>query len=257
MHIESLTIHPIKSCAPLNVDEVSIDARGLVDDRRWMVVDEHGDFVTQREAPTMARVLVRPAGTGWRVSAGETTCVVEAPDAEARLDVTVWGDRVRARVHAEGSRFFSDALGRAVRLVHFGPEAERAAGSRAPGAKVGFADGYPVLVTTTASLADLNGRLAQPVPMSRFRPNVVVAGAAPFAEDDWDRFRFGEIAARMVKRCERCSIVTVDDGVKTKEPLATLSTYRRSGGAGVFFGVNVVAEPGRLRVGDPVVLQDS
>ncbi len=253
IRIASLHLHPIKSCRSIAVEEAALDERGLVGDRRWMVVDESGTFVTQREEPALNQVHLAEADGGWRVAAGgEVTIRVE--DATTPTAVSVWGDAVTARAHAEGSALLSEHLGRTVRLVCFGPEAERSAGRSAPEAKVAFADAYPLLVISQASLDGLNERLDAPVPMRRFRPNVVVEGAAAHAEDEWDRIRLGDIPARMVKRCERCTMVTVDDdAVRHKEPLATLADYRRDGSK-VLFGVNVVHEAvGTLRVGQPVV----
>lgn len=252
MQIASLHIHPIKSCRGLRVDRATLDERGLVDDRRWMVVDEHGDFVTQRQEPRLNLVAVGRAEDGWTVEAGSRV-TIRPTDAEQRATVRVWGDPVSARVHGDGSALLSEHLGRPVRLVFFGAEAERHAGSSAPSAKVAFADAYPLLLIGQASLDALNERLEAPVPMSRFRPNVVVTGSEPHAEDDWTRLRLGAIEARMVKRCDRCSMVTVDDaGVRHQEPLKTLATYRRDDSK-VLFGVNVVHEAtGTLQVGDPV-----
>ncbi len=252
MRIASLYVHPIKSCRGLSVPSAALDERGLMDDRRWMVVDEAGQFVTQREEPRLNLVQLTAAEDGYTVEAGGQV-TIRPTDATEPASVRVWGDPVTARVHREGSTLLSDHLGRAVRLVFFGAEAERHAGGSAPSAKVAFADAYPLLLVGQASLDALNERLQQPVPMSRFRPNVVVAGSEAHAEDEWNRLRLGAIEARMVKRCDRCSVVTVDDaGVRQKEPLATLATYRRDD-AKVLFGVNVVHEAqGTLAVGDPV-----
>jgi len=252
MRIVSLHLYPVKSCGGVEVDEAALDERGLVGDRRWMVVDERGVFVTQREEPALNRVRLASADGGWKMTAGGTV-TLRREDARGTAQVSVWGDAVTARVHAEGSAQLSEHLGRSVRLVCFGPESERSAGSAAPSAKVAFADAYPLLVVSRASLAALNERLAEPVPMRRFRPNVVVDGVAAYAEDEWDQIHLGPVAARMVKRCDRCTVVTVDDaGVRHKEPLATLATYRREGSK-VLFGVNVAHErTGTLRVGDPV-----
>lgn len=256
MHIASLHLYPIKSCRGVSVEEATLDPRGLIDDRRWLVVDVEGAFVTQREEPRLNRVHVEAAEGGWAVEAGGRV-VLRPAAAKETVPVRIWGDPVLARVHPEGSALFSEHLRRPVRVVHFGPEAERSAGSSAPSAKVAFADAYPLLLIGQASLDALNERLDAPVPMRRFRPNVVVAGCAPHAEDHWNRLRLGSIEARMVKRCDRCSVVTVDDdGTRHLEPLATLATYRRLDSK-VLFGVNVVHESeGTLRVGDVVEAYD-
>ena len=253
MRIESLHIYPVKSCRGLSVSALELDSRGPVGDRRWMVVDAAGHFVTQREEPRLNRVTVDPRAGGWALAAEGLGVTIREREATVPRTVVVWGDRVVAREHAAGSRFFSDVLGRELALVAFGPEADRRAGSSAPDASVAFADAYPLLVVGRASLEELAGRLGEPIPSRRFRPNVVVAGGAPYAEDGWDRVRLGSVPMRMVKRCERCSMVTVDDtGNKGREPLTTLATYRRDGGK-VYFGVNLAHDGlGTLRVGEPV-----
>ncbi|HMK72199.1 MAG TPA: MOSC domain-containing protein, partial [Myxococcaceae bacterium] len=149
-------------------------------------------------------------------------------------------------------------LGQPVRLVHIGTSFQRPLNPDyvPEGGDVGFADGYPLLVLSDASVAELNRRLAEPLPMNRFRPNLVVTGCPAFAEDAWKRIRVGEVVLHIVKPCERCAITTVDQatGEQGKEPLATLATFRRYGG-GVAFGQNAVHQgPGRIRVGDAVEL---
>jgi uncharacterized protein len=173
-----------------------------------------------------------------------------------RRDVQVWSSRVAALVHDAGSAWLSDALGRRCQLVYMPDDVERAVNPLRgrPGDVVSFADGYPFLLIGQGSLDDLNGRMSAPLPMIRFRPNLVVEGAAAFAEDGWPRVRIGAVTFRNVKPCDRCVMTTVDPetGNKGAEPLRTLATYRAWGGA-VWFGVNLIAEnTGTLRVGDAV-----
>lgn len=226
IRIASLHLHPIKSCRGLAVDEATLDERGLVGDRRWMVVDEAGVFVTQREEPALNRVHVAAADGGWRVTAGGEVTIRSA-DATSPTEVSVWGDPVTARAHEEGSALLSDHLGRAVRLVCFGPEAERHAGRSAPSAKVAFADAYPLLLVSQASLDSLNERLDAPVPMRRFRPNVVVEGPEAHAEDEWDRFRLGTIPARWSS-----AAIAARSSRSTTTPSATRSRWPPSPATG-------------------------
>jgi uncharacterized protein YcbX len=179
-------------------------------------------------------------------------------DARAKQDVVVWRFETAAIDCGDAAaEWFSAYLGLSVHLVEFDGEAFRPANPKyAPeGSSAGlFNDGYPVLLATESSLADLNARLATPVPMERFRPNVVVAGSAPFDEDRWTRVRIGEVDFHVAKPCERCAITTVDQhtGLAGKEPLATLSRFRKRDGA-VHFGTNLVhLGTGTLRVGDVV-----
>jgi uncharacterized protein len=195
---------------------------------------------------------------------------VELPlvsDAGDPARVTVWGDEVEALAHREGSAWLAAFLGRDARLVYM-PEGalRRVSPARSrPGDVVSFADGYPLLLASEASLVDLGQRIASnggsPVPMTRFRPNVVVSGAPPWDEDTWSTLTLGQLSFRAPKLCDRCVITTIDPatGEAHNEPLRTLATFRRwasaSGSMGVWFGVNLVPDgEGTLAVGDPVVV---
>lgn len=265
MQVSSLHIYPVKSCAGVELSGLRFDARGPQLDRRWMLIDADGRFVTQREAPGLARV---------RVSLAPTSLVLDAPDMPtlkvplsgghgSRVPATVWGHATRAEfVGEEPADWFSDALRRNLRLVRWAEESVRPVSQRhtALDSQVAFADGYPVLIVSEASLTDLNARLQTPVPMDRFRPNIVVSGCDAFAEDGWRQIRLGDLTLDLVKPCDRCSITTVDqntgDADRTgSEPLRTLATYRKDGKR-VLFGQNAVHHaPGMVRVGDAVELQ--
>jgi uncharacterized protein YcbX len=258
IRVSALHLYPIKSCRGVAVSAMELDSRGPAGDRRWMVVDERGRFLTQREEPSLALVDVVMTGEKLVLSAGELTSLAlpARPTDGPRREVEIWRDRVSAIEDAEGSRFMSDYLLRRVHLVYMPDDVERRVNpARArPTDLVGFADAYPLLVISEESLADLNGRLAQPLTMTRFRPNVVIAGAEPYAEDAFARVRIGGVSFRGPKRCDRCAITTVDPetGKTGKEPLATLATYRREGND-VFFGMNLIHDgPGTLRVDDVV-----
>jgi uncharacterized protein YcbX len=262
--VQQLVIYPVKSCRGIAVESWDLDARGLRHDRRFMVVTSGGTFLTQRELPALCQIatsldlaeqqlLLRRAGHG-------EIAVPLAPDGGAPIAVRIWGETVDARiVSSDVDAWLCAALGAPVRLVYF-PDATHRATEAAygEGFETGFADGFPVLILGQASLDDLNARLATPVPMDRFRPNVVVAGGAPFAEDAWRDVRCGDVTLRVVKPCDRCVITTTDQDTMARgpEPLRTLATFRRDDGK-VLFGQNaVVIRGGRIRVGDGVAPSD-
>jgi uncharacterized protein YcbX len=257
VRVAALFVYPIKGCRGIRVDEAAVVARGFDGDRRWMVVDHAGEFVTQRTEPRLA--LVKTALRPGSIAVSSAGCApLELPAADPAgdlLDVTVWGHRGPAVRDAAGSAWFSRFLGAPHALVYMGDQHRRPVNPEraAPQAAiVSFADGYPFLLTSEASLAALNQRLAQPITMERFRPNIVVSGCDAFAEDGWARLTVGAIAFRGVKRCDRCSVTTVDPetGERGKEPLRTLATFRQEDGK-VWFGMNLIHDgAGALRVGD-------
>jgi hypothetical protein len=253
MHISGLFLYPVKSGAGMAVDAWDLDARGLVHDRSYMVVDAHGTFLTQREAPRLALV---EAQFGEPLQVRTPLGVAEALPGTSR-QVGVWGyTGPAADCGDDVAELLSTFLERPCRLVFAGPEFGRR--SDDDGSALGFADGYPLLLIGEASLADLNTRLPEPLPMDRFRPNVVVAGSAAFEEDQWSQVDLGEIPADVVKPCLRCAITRVDQATGVRgdgEPLRTLGTFRKVKG-GVAFGQNLVhTATGRLRVGDEVTVR--
>jgi uncharacterized protein len=259
MHLSSLHVYPIKSCAGISVPEWEVDAFGLRYDRRWMVVTPRGQFLTQRELPAFAQVRVTIAPPHLRVSApGRPELVVALDPMGGRPIATqVWDDAlaVVAPDH-QADGWFSDYLGAEVMLAYMPPNVVRPVdASYAPdGGRASFADGFPFLLVGEASLADLNARLEIPVPMNRFRPNLVVSGSEPFDEDGWRGIRVGGIPMQVVKPCARCVVTTTDQEslARGQEPLRTLATFRRRDNK-VMFGQNVVHYgTGTLRVGDAV-----
>jgi uncharacterized protein YcbX len=256
-----LTVYPIKSAAGISLSTAWVDARGLAGDRRWMVVDETRSFLTQRTHPRLALVLV--AGDGDRLVLAAPglppLTAVTPPDGEATVRVGMWDDECDAiPAGRDAAGWISRLLGQSCELVYMPERSHRpvAPRSSAPLAEVGFADAYPFLLISEGSLEDLNRRLAEPLPMNRFRPNLVVGGCAPFGEDDWRRIRIGGILFNVVSPCSRCTTTTVDQGTgeRGREPLATLATYRRVGNQ-VMFGQNLVHEgTGELAVGDEVTV---
>lgn len=250
MKLSEIWIHPIKACRGISIAEAECTPHGLRHDRRWMLADATtGRFVSQREDARLARVDValRDGGYEVRCEAGAIE-LPESIEGEPR-DVRIWNDTVAAVDHAKGSELFSTLLERDVRLVF---QTGKRATSR--GGHVSFADGYPYLLISQSSLDDLNARLEQPIPMTRFRPNFVVTGCAPFAEDEWTELTIGDARFRNVKLCDRCSVPTIDaEGRKGVEPTRTLATYRKREGK-VWFGVNLLPDFSRatLRTGASV-----
>lgn len=260
VYASGLVVYPIKSAAGVPVAEWSLDPSGLRHDRSFMVVDAAGRYLTQRECPRLA--LVRPTSVdgGWQVEVadqGSFTLPFRISDAP-RTTVTVWEHTGPAfDAGDEAAEALSALLDRPVRVVGLAPEHDRSADAGYGGddVPVGFVDGFPVLLTADASLADLNRRMPRPLPMTRFRPNLVVSGSAAWAEDRWSQVRVGDCLLELVKPCARCAITTVDPdrGVRDgAEPLRTLGAFRR-GDRGVLFGWNVlVRDAGVVRVGDLV-----
>ncbi|WP_312858121.1 MOSC domain-containing protein [Pseudonocardia pini] len=264
--VSSLARYPVKSCRGESLREAVVEPWGLAGDRRWMITDPDGTFVTARTLPRLVLVHPVPDEQGLTLhSPGVEPLRVSFPRVEPLADVVVWRNRVKATSAGEAAAgWLTAVLGTDVRLVYLDDPQRRPVDPEfgAPGDRVSFADGYPLLLTTDASLAALNALIAEgrnaaegPVPMVRFRPNVVVSGATPWAEDEWSRLRIGEARFRAVKPCSRCVLTTVDaeTGEKGREPLATLARHRRIGSM-IVFGTNLIPDdPGAvLRVGDEV-----
>ncbi|MCU7850605.1 MAG: MOSC domain-containing protein [Candidatus Thiodiazotropha sp. (ex Monitilora ramsayi)] len=263
MQLSELYRYPVKSLAGHELVHAWVDRFGLKDDRRWIVVDRDGSFLTQRELPKMALISTQITGAGLTLQApGMPSMIIERPPLDTRqMGVRIWHDNCQAqmcegRVHI----WLSDFLGQACQLVYMADTSVRQVDQRYAATEdcTAFADGFPLLLISQASLDDLNGRLDQPMPMIRFRPNLVVTGCEPYEEDSWRLIRIGELTLRVVKPCSRCKITTVDPntGETGKEPLKTLAGYRRRGKQ-VYFGQNLLHDDiGELSVGMPVeVLQ--
>ena len=271
LRVQVLRVHPVKSCAGVAVDDVRVVATGFAGDREFMVVDRWGEFVSQRECPQMQLIGAHVLGsllTLTRPHANDLHVATEAP--LALCTVRVWDDVVSASDCGDAAAaWLSAALDMSVRLVRFSDTRPRLADARWCGGDAAptlFSDGFPLLVTSTASITELNRRLAlrgQPaVGVARFRPNLVLDGLEANDEDWITELTLqadgGEIVLRMVKPCTRCGIPNVDPNSAAVgvEPGATLATYRpdtRMGGA-LTFGMNAIIVSGagrRLRVGDP------
>jgi uncharacterized protein YcbX len=257
--VAGLFVYPVKSLGGVALTEARVERRGLRFDRRWMIVNEDGVFITQRENWDMGRIAVT-IGVEALVLTRDDVPPLRVPFAAEgpRRAVRVWDDTVDARaVGGDADVWLSDALGVRCSLVHM-PEGARRQIDREyakEGEFVSFADGYPLLLANVASLADLSARVASPMAMERFRPNVVVSGATAWAEDGWDRISIGGIPMRGPKECLRCVITTIDPSTRQKspEPLRTLATFRKRDD-GVAFGLNLIPdEEGILRIGDVLV----
>lgn len=260
--ITGISIYPIKSTAGISLDACEVQARGLAMDRRWMVVDDHGDFITAREFPILTQIRSTNGNDGLPVAApGEDTIDVPFPgNAAPKMRVTIWDDECHAtRAGVEVDAWFSRVLGIACRLVYMHDECKRPleADYGRPGDHVSLADGYPLLLISSASLVDLNSRLEEPMSMSRFRPNLVVGGCAPFDEDEWREITIGDVEFEAAKRCSRCELTTIDPDNGERhprlEPLRTLASYRRGSDGHVFFGRYLIARtPGSIYLDDAV-----
>lgn len=258
--IAGLFVYPVKSCRGIALPSAELTERGLAHDREWMIVDAAGRFVSQRELPRLALIgTALSDGTLALTASGRAPLTIPLDPSDDRRPVTVWRDTIRAIDEGDGAaRWLSGWCGRELRLVRFDPDVRRT-GNRAyvgdSGAHTGFADAYPLLVLTEASLAELNTRLSSPLPMNRFRPNVVLSGTEAYDEDHIDEIAAGTIRLKLVKPCTRCQITTTDQatGERASEPLATLATYRMNAALeGVTFGVNAIVAAGAgatLRVG--------
>jgi uncharacterized protein YcbX len=271
--VSRLLLYPVKGCRGVALQSAEVASTGLavgdIGDREWVVVDEAGEFLSQRELPRMALIETRLSPSALRLSApGMLSLDIPFASEGDVVRVRVWDDEIDAVTQGElADRWFSDFLGRPARLRRFDPLARRLSKRRYTGpteAPYKFADAFALLVTSEASLADLNAKLAakgEPaVDLDRFRPNVVLAGVDAFEEDYARELRAGDLVVELVKPCVRCTVPSVDParGEQGLEPGDTLAAYRRRDDAGgVVFGVNGIVTRGagtRLRVGDAAEL---
>lgn len=259
LRVTRLRVYPVKGTRGIDLDAMEFDQLGPRFDRRWMVVTPDGEFVSQRGTPRLATIRPRLANGALELA---------APGAEPlTLPMDPGGEPARVRIHNSGAdartvateadAWLSSVLGGEFRLVFMRNQDARATDPEyAAGHRVGFADGYPALLVSERSVAELTRRAGRPIPVERFRPNIVVTGDSPHDEDRWQRFAIGGLGFEGVKLCARCKVTTVDQdsGVRdpASEPLRTLAFYRRIE-SHVYFGVNVVhSGHGRIAVGDAV-----
>ncbi len=222
---------------------------GLLNDRRWMVVDTEDNFLSQRRLPRMA--LIEPAVTTESLTLkAPNVGALEVPidnNSRATRTVSIWDDTCIAYDCGDAAAdWLTHFLETGARLVVRGIDFHRPVDAKyaTHGDQVGFADAFPLLLISSASLRDINDRLDRPIPMNRFRPNLVVSGCEPYAEDRWSRISVGGVTMKVCKPCARCTVPTVDQstGVTGREPLTTLATYRKGTNETVLFGQNLIHE---------------
>ena len=258
--LASIHIFPVKSLAGIEVDHWPVHKRGLYLDRHWMIIDQNGRFLSQRTLPRMALIKVSLGQETLKLSTGDMPelSVPFEPDQRENLEATIWRDSCTARcVGPEADAWLSKALEQDCRLVYLPDDSKRVVDQdyAKEADEVGFADGFPFMLIGSATLDELNRRLAEPVEMRRFRPNLVIGTDTPHIEDQWRQITVGEIPFRLPKPCARCIATTVDPdkGQRSSgEPLKTLATYR-AGNNKIYFGQNALHDAlGTLSRGDQV-----
>lgn len=258
LQLSEIWHYPVKSMRGTRCATARVGPRGLAYDRHWMLVDTQGRFITQRQLPQMALIKAQWANAvlSFQTTRGHHYTVRPASRPQS-IQVTIWRDQCAALlVDATADQWLGDMLGKACHLVQMPDDALRQVDQHyaQPTDQVGFADGFPFLLIAQASLDKLNQKLASPVEMQRFRPNLVVTGCQPHAEDDWPAIRIGEIHFRVAKPCSRCIIPTIDrhTAERSAEPLQTLRTYRQRDNK-IYFGQNLLHDgAGSLAEGMPV-----
>jgi uncharacterized protein len=262
MQLSEIWIYPIKSLGGIRLNDVQVQGKGLQYDRRWMVVDDDGLFLTQRANTKMALIDVSLQADGIRMLNrlnGSYAVLPYEPVSSLPMLATVWDDTVDVvTVSDQADQWLSAQLEKSVRVVMMPEHSLRKADPRYAhhGEVVSFADGFPFLLISQGSLDDLNSRLTQAVEIKRFRPNLVVTGTQAYEEDSWNSIQIGHIQFDFVKPCARCILTTIDPltGEKGPEPLKTLASYRRVDNK-VLFGQNLVSRnEGLLCVGEKVVV---
>jgi uncharacterized protein YcbX len=255
--LSSLIYYPIKACRGFEIESANIERMGLEHDRRMMVATPEGDFLTQREYPRLALVTPKLINGSLELSAPNYDSLqLGIQTSGTPWLVNIWKSKGVQAIDQgeEAAQWFSDWLGTAVRLVHIADGYQRRVNEKYvvnDDDYTGFADGYPILLASEEGLQDLNSHLETPVRMNRFRPNIVVRGCEPFAEDTWNRIKIGDVELAVVKACARCVVTTIDKDTleQSKEPLKTLGKYRKQK-LGAIFGQNVIPlNEGCLRLG--------
>jgi uncharacterized protein len=266
LQLSELWIYPIKSLGGISLTQAQVTDRGLEHDRRWLLVDENGTFLSQREHSILALFQPEMRTSGMIITYRKTGSFIEVPlhytKDQALFTVTVWDDSIQAfEVDAVISAWFSQILGFSARLVYMPHDSHRKVDADyaiSSSDVTSFSDAYPFLIIGQSSLDDLNTRLKNPITMNRFRPNFVFTGGEPYEEDTWIQFNIGTLLFYGVKPCGRCVMTTIDQEkgvVSGKEPLKTLAKYRMSGN-NVLFGQNLIATGvGLLSIGDSITIQ--
>lgn len=259
--LSELAVYPIKSIHPIHPNQTKVQFSGLANDRRYMLVNPDGEFITGRKYPQLTQIrgnILPNDDLELSHPNNKKPLILNPLDfSEEYRDVVIWGQTVSAQtVSNEANLWFQSVLGIKTELVFFGKSTQRYT-SRRPESPVGFADGYPFLLTTEASLEELNKTCPENIRMAQFRPNLVIKGNQAFAEDSWKRIRIGEVEFENVKPCVRCIFTTIDpdnaERSKKGEPLKTLGKFRKLKNEGITFGINLIAlNEGTIHQGDEV-----
>lgn len=259
--LSDLSIYPIKSIKGISLKSSQVSEEGLWGDRRYMIVKPNGEFITGREYPALSLIKSEWIKRGiWKLSHPNLPNFIEinpSDFSDEHQDVLIWDDTLSAQKAKENiNAWFSDVLNESVRLVYFSEQSKRFT-SRRPESPVAFADGYPFLLTTQASLEELNTTCTQTIAMTQFRPNLVVQGNSAFEEDSWKRIRIGDVEFENVKPCIRCIFTTLNPETAERlpkgEPLKTLGKFRLLDNKGITFGINMIAlNSGEIHVNDEV-----
>jgi uncharacterized protein len=268
LKLSEIYIYPIKSLGGIRLDVSNITTRGLENDRRFMLVDENGRFLSQREYPQLAIFQTEIEAAFLKITNKKNGSTLKISlqyslnhKVTQSLNVQIWDDETSAiEVSSEASNWFTQALDIPTRLVYMHEESQRKTDAQYSlnGEEItSFSDGYPILIIGQSSLDDLNNRLENPVNINRFRPNFVFTNGEPFEEDAWHEFTVGNVRFFGVKPCARCIMTTIDQETgekKGKEPLLTLNKYRKAGNK-ILFGQNVlISQLGTVSVGDDVTV---
>lgn len=258
--LSEIFIYPIKSLGGISLQKSFVTPRGLQYDRRMMLIDEGGMFITQRDYPQLALLKLSFKKNGFKVLNTQNNSHIIIPfesDSEENISVTIWDDVCTAvKLGNDFDNWFSDAIGKKCSLVYMPDDEKRIVEKKYINEEhiVSFADAYPFLIIGQSSLDDLNARLEIPVQINRFRTNFVFIGGKPYEEDNWNDFKIGDLSFKAVKPCARCVITTTnqDTAERNLEPLKTLSEYRKINNK-VMFGMNLVCKSnGLVSVGDTI-----
>ncbi|HSL87945.1 MAG TPA: MOSC N-terminal beta barrel domain-containing protein [Ignavibacteriaceae bacterium] len=264
--LSEINIFPVKSLGGISLQSSVVEERGLQYDRRWLLVDDKGVFITQRDFPQMALMELSLSENNLSVKykSDSSLPAISIPlkfFSDERIDVIIWDDKCKAvPVNKEYDDWFSETLKMKCRLVKMPDDERRIVEKKfiSEDKIVSFADAYPFLIIGQSSLNDLNSKMIVKLPMNRFRTNFVISGGKPFEEDKWKNFNIGDVKFKAVKPCARCVITTTDQetAVRSEEPLRTLATYRNFKNK-VLFGMNLIAfSNGTVKVGDSITLID-
>jgi len=257
--INQLSIHPVKSTRGIDVDSLKFDRRGPIFDRHWLVIDSKNQFLTQRQHPKMCLIGTQIDGQVLTLTAPDKFSIMVVGTTSEERQIQIWKDSVSATdCGDEVAQWLSDYMQKDCRLVCMPEHSQRLVDPdyAKENQTVGFADGFPIMLVSKASLDNFNSKLDSPVGMDRFRPNIVIDGCEPYAEDNWKQIQIGDITFSLVKPCARCIVPSIDQqtGIKQTEILNALNKYRRRDRK-TYFGQNALHDKsGEIHVGDHVTI---